>query len=196
MMQEEWKPVPGCDGYSASSLGRVRGPRAVLKPSAMKNGYLGAKIKGKGTTVHAAVCAAFHGPRPTDDHTVNHKNGIKTDNTPGNLEWMTRSENLRHAIDVLGVRLGPKPADPKEQEDPEPGSVWQTLVILGSYGQEMHRLTLYVPARGKRCDQHAGEDGRLWTATDAGRWAAGHIAKRPSVAEMAEGRLPSVHVDR
>ena len=60
--------------------------------------------------------------------------------------------------------------------------------FLGSYGQEMHRLTLYVPARGRRCDQHAGADGRLWTATDAGKWAAGHIAKRPSVAILSEGR--------
>ena len=102
--------------------------------------------------------------------------------------WNNSPEGLRNRRakadarrEALAATLPPIP------DDPEPGSVWQTLVILGSHGQEMHRLTLYVPARGKRCDQHAGADGRLWTATDAGRWAAGHIAKRPSVAENRYG---------
>lgn len=186
-MQEEWKPVPGCDGYSASSLGRVKGPRVILKPSPMKNGYLGVKIKGKGTTVHAAVCAAFHGPRPTDDHTVNHKNGAKTDNTPGNLEWMTRSENWRHAIDVLGVRLGRKPVEMPERQEPQPGDEWVTVAVIGAAGV-LHSRTLYVPARGHRCDQHADASGVLVTATELGQWLRGAIPKRPSYAIRAELR--------
>jgi hypothetical protein len=113
MMKEEWKAVPGCEGYSASSLGRIKGPRCILKPSPMKNGYLGVKIKGKGTTVHAAVCSAFHGQRPTAAHTVNHKNGVKTDNAPKNLEWLTQAENNRHASDVLGRQCG-RPAKARE----------------------------------------------------------------------------------
>jgi HNH endonuclease/NUMOD4 motif len=185
-MQEEWKPVPGCEGYSASSFGRVRGPRVVLKPSAMKNGYLGVKIKGKGTTVHAAVCAAFHGPRPTDGHTVNHKNGVKTDNTPRNLEWMTRSENLRHAIDVLGVQFGKAAARQTEDQSPRPGDEWVTIAIIGAAGV-LHSRTLYVPARA-RCDQHCDADGRLVTATELATWLRGAVPKRPSYAERAGWR--------
>ena len=80
------------------------------------------------------------------------------------------------------------PVDP----GPEPLSVWQSFVVLGSHGQLMHTLTLYVPTAG-RCDQHAAEiDGvrcdALVTATEAGRMLARWVAKRPSFAQQAEAR--------
>jgi hypothetical protein len=42
------------------------------------------------------VAEAFLGPIP-NGREVNHKNGVKTDNRAGNLEYMTRRENLQHA---------------------------------------------------------------------------------------------------
>lgn len=179
-MEEKWFPVPDSEGYSASSLGRVKGPRCILKPSPMKNGYLGVKIKGKGTTMHAAVCAAFHGPRPSPSHTVNHKNGKRTDNVPQNLEWMTHLENMRHAVEVLGAKFGGKARLPPAEPGPEPGSLWQTLTV-----------TLYVPTSG-RCDQHAtvidGQRVGLLSATEIGRRVAAAIHKRPSGEVLADYR--------
>lgn len=109
----EWRPIPGADGYEASSDGQVRGPRGILKPSKLTSGYYGVKLRGQGTTVHAAVARAFIGPRPSNKHTVNHKNGDKLDNRPSNLEWLTQAENNRHAVEVLGRSFGrPRKATP------------------------------------------------------------------------------------
>ncbi len=46
--------------------------------------------------VHRLVCQAFHGP-PETGQEVNHLDGVKTNNSAQNLEWATRSENLKHA---------------------------------------------------------------------------------------------------
>lgn len=58
---------------------------------------------GKMFQVHRLVCMAFL-PNPNELPCVNHKNGIRTDNRLENLEWCTYSENMRHAIDVLGKK--------------------------------------------------------------------------------------------
>lgn len=189
--EETWKPIQDALGYEASSSGRIRGPRGILQPSPMKNGYLGIKIKGKGTTVHAAVATAFHGPRPSDRHTVNHKSGIKSDNTPGNLEWVTHLENMRHAVDTLGIKFGGKPRLPPAPQMPPAGTLHQSIVVLDSDGSVMRRIDLYVPTSG-RCDQHAaiidGERVGLLSATQIARRLRGTIRSRPSVSLLADAR--------
>lgn len=42
---------------------------------------------------------AFIGPRPDGMH-VNHISGVKTENTKTNLEYCTRSQNMKHAFRV------------------------------------------------------------------------------------------------
>ncbi len=104
-MAEVWKDIPGYEGkYQASNYGRIRGPRGVNKPFKSRDGYLVATLffqKQKiRTGTHRLVALAFI-PNPEDKPQINHKNGIRHDNRPENLEWVTCSENNLHRRRVL-----------------------------------------------------------------------------------------------
>ena len=120
---EEWRPVRGYEGfYSVSSYGRVqsldrfclgRDGRSelhhgkILKPWRGKNGYLYVSIKRRHATVHRLVADAFIGPAP-DKHDVMHINGNREDNRIENLQYGTRSENLRSTYDYGGRQANGK----------------------------------------------------------------------------------------
>ncbi len=112
-MQEVWKDIPGYEGrYKVSNLGRVAGlpccsrsTTRILKPNLKKSGYLNILLcKGgivKTHRIHRLVAQAFL-PNPENKETVNHKNGVKSDNRLCNLEWATQGENTQHAYNCLG----------------------------------------------------------------------------------------------
>lgn len=107
-----WLPVFGYEGvYEVSDTGLVRRcdryhmeQRPPLRPAANHHGYLAVCLtresKGRTVFVHKLVCEAFHGPRPAG-MTINHRNGVKTDNRPSNLEYTAHEDNIRHARDVI-----------------------------------------------------------------------------------------------
>lgn len=119
-MTELWVEVEGFPRYLVSSLGRVRGPNGVMAPSFAKGYYtVGMYANGKRThkTIHSLVAAAFIGPRPTPKHEVNHKDTCKTNNCVDNLEYMTSSENKRHAIQAGVAGIGVLNGSAKLDED-------------------------------------------------------------------------------
>jgi len=125
--REEWRAVPGCTGYEASTLGRVRSiPRhircsngvvkyrkrtTVLVGSLRRNGYLyispcrdGERHKCEG--IHVVIAATFLGPRPAG-YDVRHLDGNRLNNRPSNIAYGTRSQNMadakRHGYTTAGA---------------------------------------------------------------------------------------------
>lgn len=62
-----------------------------------KNGYLRIKLNNKNVFIHALVTKFILGERPKD-YVVNHKDGVKTNNRPSNLEYVTLAENTKHSV--------------------------------------------------------------------------------------------------
>jgi hypothetical protein len=112
---EIWREIPGYESlYSVSNLGRVRSDRTITnsKAGSIKNadvtyaGYHRVNLCKSGIhkkyAIHRLVALMFIGPCP-DGLEVNHKDGCKDNNSVGNLEYVTESENKKHAF-RLGLR--------------------------------------------------------------------------------------------
>lgn len=116
-MNEIWLPVIGFEStYEVSDMGQVRrsgkAHRAgkgrgggaqlgrLVKQHITRFGYVHVQLwmqgKPKMKLVHRLVAEAFIGPRPRG-LVVNHKDGRKTNNVPSNLEYVTSSQNNKHA---------------------------------------------------------------------------------------------------
>jgi len=102
-MDEVFVTINEFPNYSISNLGNVKNNKTNHPLKRHKNNYgyeLVTFHGGKATrSVHRLVAIHFI-PNPANKETVNHKNGIKTDNCVSNLEWATRSENMQHCFDT------------------------------------------------------------------------------------------------
>ena len=114
---EVWKPFPEFETlYEVSNTGRVRSISEYrkytkhrikkLNPRSDTCAYLHATLSNKGTShrraVHRAVAIAFI-PKVEGKNIVNHIDGDKHNNKVSNLEWVTMSENHKHAF-ALGLK--------------------------------------------------------------------------------------------
>lgn len=110
-MKVELKPIPGFPSYAAGSDGHIwrvtrprNGPFAArdipfrLKGVETKYGYIAVrlyvpKLGGIMRWVHRLVALAFHGA-PDGRMDAAHKNHVRHDNRPENLEWASRKANM------------------------------------------------------------------------------------------------------
>lgn len=109
---EKWKSVLGYDGYEVSTKGRVRKYSKKCKSYYLLKPYLNQTTgryyvslassngKVKNLLLHRVVAQSFI---PHEDYmnTVNHKDGDPQNNEVENLEWVTQSQNNKHAYRCL-----------------------------------------------------------------------------------------------
>jgi hypothetical protein len=101
--KEVWKDIPGYEGlYQASNYGRIASIRYGFKiRSIVRNpsGYLQCSFrinnKIKTFLVHILVATTFNN-KCEDCTQVDHINNVKTDNRASNLQWVTRSDNMKY----------------------------------------------------------------------------------------------------
>lgn len=125
-MEEIWKDIPRYEGYQASNLGRIRTYNKVsytqkhgkrhwknrilcFKPSTNSSqkshqgmGYrvdLWKNGKPKTLLVARLVATTFLEDLIETNMTVNHKNGDRLDNRVENLEWLSRSDNIKYGFE-------------------------------------------------------------------------------------------------
>jgi hypothetical protein len=122
-MQEIWKDIPNYEGiYQVSNFGNFKSyerivfynnKKAIRKSKILnlresKAGYLytvfSVNKERKTIKPHRIVAKVFV-DNPLNKPCVNHINGIKTDNRVENLEWVTHSENTKHAFNN-GLKKG------------------------------------------------------------------------------------------
>ena len=120
MFTEIWRDIPGYEGlYKISNYGRVMALKKlqgyimrserILKPRLINGYYVAHLCKNnisKNVLVHRIVAECFI-DNPNNLPVVNHIDGNKQNNNVNNLEWVTHSENTKHAY-KLELAKAPK----------------------------------------------------------------------------------------
>lgn len=115
----EWLPViinNHITNYMISNTGILKNIRTnhIVNVNISYKGYSGVQLylgkengkdKHLNTFIHRLVAIAFI-PNPENKPQVNHINGKKYINLVGNLEWVTQTENINHAINT-GLMMKP-----------------------------------------------------------------------------------------
>ena len=82
--------------YEVSNLGRLRNKhnKVIQKGNVNKNGYVDVSIEGQKYCLHRLVLQTWKPIDNFEEMTVDHVNGIRTDNKIENLQWKSLEENV------------------------------------------------------------------------------------------------------
>lgn len=109
---EEYRTVLENPRYEVSNLGNIRNKETGwnLKPQLTNTGYHRVCLTNDDGShhsyqVHRLAAHAFFNQDDIQGLEVNHKDGNKINNDIDNLEWVTPSENVRHAFETGLIKI-------------------------------------------------------------------------------------------
>ena len=199
---EQWRPIPGLDGYEASTWGRIRSLDRVLELigrwGPMQRFHHGKILRLKRKTsrggltylcfyadgrsylqVNRAVCLAFHGKPPSEKHEAAHLDGRTDNNRPVNLAWKTPIENaadkVRHGTAPIGVRNARARLNEASVAD-----------IIGRYAAGEKARTLAVEHQVTVSNIQAVIRGDSWAHVASGQRKAARARCRENMLEASE----------
>ncbi len=129
-----------------SESSKKRRGKPYLKIELWKDG------KFKRFFIHRLVGKAFI-PNPGDKPEINHKNNDGCDNRVENLEWVTRSENVRHYNQVILGKPFKGPYKKKAREN------WKTLKLTEKDVEEI--ISMRAPGMGESVGRKFGVTGAM-----------------------------------
>ena len=173
---QEFREIPGTGGkYAASNDGQVMNTATglLLKQHLSRDGYPRTNIsvfpKSKQPVeIHRLVALAWH-ENPLNLPTVNHVDGVKTNNNAPNLEWASHRDNLVHAIGA-GLRKCKKgiptgrigAANGKSKPVVEYGAAGERIASWGSCAVAARALMLPRSIVLAGCRNNTAVCGRLF----------------------------------
>ena len=150
-MIEVFKDVPNYEGiYKVSNLGNVKSlkwKKEIIMKQAISSRYLAVNLRkeniSKNVKVHVLVAMAFLDFKPNKQVlTIDHKNGVRTDNRLENLQIVTQRENIQNYHKSRKGQIG---ADWHEQTKKWRSRIYinKSNVHLGLFEEEKDALKAY-----------------------------------------------------
>ena len=153
--------IPNLDGkcWQVSSHGRCCSTRGIISYGSLKsNGYSAVGISKTNLLVHRLVAFAFLGPPPHKmAWEVHHRDGDRANNRVENLEYVTRSQNMRHACTNPLRTCGGLQTSKKVLWRAEGSDIWQCFPSITVAAQHL----CVSPSAVSRCCYHNRPCGGL-----------------------------------
>lgn len=182
-----WAEIKDFPGYYVSDQGQVYSDKVkrLLKGSISQNGYKTVMLckhgKLKLFSVHQLVAKAFI-PNPENKDVVNHKDGVKQNNSVENLEWVTQPENNYHARETGLIKDAVLESDKNKA---------RKLYETGNYSQKdlAEMFSVSVPAMHKilkgvkkrHIDPHEKDKKEVCELYKTGRYSQRELAEKYGV---------------
>ena len=201
--------TPGC--WQVSSEGRCRNSRGGISHGCLKpSGYCEVNIKGNTCQLHRLVAHAFLGPPPSESVEVNHIDGNCSNNRIDNLEWATRSENVRHSYATNPSRGNAGPSSTRPVMIRPLGSCnwtrYSSIKVAAEALSQLYEAVRYRCHRNSQVDGYEykfapvqqvnlpGEEWRPMIDPRSGRLVSGRMVSSQGRIKSRGGRISFGHL--